>query len=216
MPYIDLIFHSQCILYYNIINIYCCLEYTTLQSREARVFASWFILRWTRRGVRQKLRWHQKPCERSVAYVCADVRSFAPWISIIGDASNYRIPERMQIGTSLLLPLPASLYPPPASFLSCILSFSQAQTVSLATKRMCAWRIKRETEWERWKGRGAQRKGEGRETERKWKCVDAGERWWEAKVDSGKIGKRGLKNLLRDGNTSTDTTTFESQNEDGV
>lgn len=29
----------------------------------------------------------------------------------------------------------------------------------------------------------------------------------EAKVDSGKIGKRGLKGLLRDGNTSAETTT---------
>jgi len=42
---------------------------------------------------------------------------------------------------------------------------------------------------------------------RRWvgECVDGrGNKGWEAKVDSGKIGKRGLKGLLRDGNISSD------------
>lgn len=38
----------------------------------------------------------------------------------------------------------------------------------------------------------------------------------KAKVDSGKIGKRGLKGLLRDGNISGETTTFEHQNEGSI
>lgn len=44
----------------------------------------------------------------------------------------------------------------------------------------------------------------GGEGERK--CVDGYEERWESKVDREKIGKRGLKGLLRDGNTFSETT----------
>lgn len=146
--------------------------------------------------------------ERTLCTMYADMCLFTPWISIIGDAPNYRIPERMQIGTSFF-PFSAPLYLPPLSFLSGILSFSQAWAISLATKRICAWRIKKEDRT-RASGREKQR---GRELEM---CWDGWEERWEAKVDSGKIGKRGLKGLLRDGNTSVETTRFKDQNEDGV
>jgi len=50
-----------------------------------------------------------------------------------------------------------------------------------------------------------ERERTGRNRRRVGKRVDGrGNKGWEAKVDSGKIGKRGLKGLLRDGNTSSD------------
>lgn len=49
--------------------------------------------------------------ERTLCTMYADMCLFTPWISIIGDAPNYRIPERMQIGTSLF-PFSAPLYLP--------------------------------------------------------------------------------------------------------
>lgn len=48
------------------------------------------------------------------------------------------------------------------------------------------------------------------------KCVDGREsEEWEAKVDSGKIGKCGLKGLLRDGNTSTISDDDDIQGAEG-
>lgn len=46
----------------------------------------------------------------------------------------------------------------------------------------------------------------GRRWKGGWKCVDGYEERWESKVDREKIGKRGLKGLLRDGNTFGETT----------
>lgn len=52
--------------------------------------------------------------------------------------------------------------------------------------------------------------------EKGWKCVDGYEERWESKVDREKIGKRGLKGLLRDGNTFDETRTSKDEKKDIV
>lgn len=135
----------------------------------------------------------------------ADMRLFTPWISIIEDAPNYRIPERMQIGTSLL-PFFTPLYFPhvlpklhPLSSTNHQLSYQEDM------------RLKDKKE----KSNESDRKREEKR-ERGWKCVDGYEERWESKVDREKIGKRGLKGLLRDGNIFGETRTSKDEKKDIV
>lgn len=145
--------------------------------------------------------------EHTLCTMYADMCLFTPWISIIGDAPNYRIPERMQIGTSLF-PFSAPLYLPRVLPKRHPLILSNMNHQLIYQEDMRLKDKKRKVVRERWNGRSAEWED--------WKCVDGREERWEAKVDSGKIGKRGLKGLLRDGNTSVETTRFKDQNEDGV
>lgn len=132
------------------------------------------------------------PYERSVSYMYADMRLFTPWISIIEDAPNYHIPERMQIGTSLL-PFFTPLY-----FLHVLPKLHPLSNTSHQLSYQEDMRLKDK--------KAKSNESGGRWWKGGWKCVDGYEERWESKVDREKIGKRGLKGLLRDRNTFGETT----------
>jgi len=109
----------------------------------------------------------------------------------------------MQIGTGPFFPSPlyhfSYLLPKPRPF---IFSSTKCQPSFQGNMRL-------KDKKERSNESVRKRKANGGEAEgsRRWvgKRVDGrGNKGWQAKVDSGKIGKRGLKGLLRDGNTFSD------------
>lgn len=126
----------------------------------------------------------KSPMKGALCTMCADMCLFTPWISIIEDAPNYRIPERMQIGTSLF-PFSAPPYllhvlPKRHPFILSSMShqLSYQEDVRLKDKKGRLNEIVGKRGVERQRERGRQEEG--------WKCVDGWKRW-EAKLTAEKL-----------------------------